>query len=128
METLRWLRLAPLAVVIAAGALGPGRPVSGAGAGPAWDPPPCPAADTGGPPGTGAWYRLDPVLDRSGTLAAQRLTTGIAGRPSRHLDLAPESFASGPVAWSRARGRGRRCGLAAAPAGPGPGLRDGRGR
>ena len=97
METLRWLRLAPLAAVIAAGALGPGRPVSGAGAGPAWDPPPCPATDTGGPPGAGAWYRMDPVLDRSGTLAAQRLTTGIAGRPSRHVDLAPESFASGPA-------------------------------
>ena len=97
METLRWLRLAPLAVVIAAGALGPGRAVSGAGADPAWDPPPCPVEDTGGPPGAGAWYRLDPVLDRAGTLAAQRLTTGIAGQPSRHMDLAPESFASGPV-------------------------------
>ena len=97
METLRWLRLAPLAVVIAAGALGSGRAVSGASAVPAWDPPPCPVEDTGGPPGAGAWYRLDPVLDRTGTLAAQRLTTGIAGQPSRHLDLAPESFASGPV-------------------------------
>ena len=97
MESLRWLRLAPLAVVIAAGALGSGRAVSGAGAGPAWDPPPCPVSDTGGPPGAGAWYRLDPVLDRAGTLAARRLTTGIAGGPSRQLDLAPESFASGPV-------------------------------
>jgi hypothetical protein len=97
MESLRWLRLAPLAVVIAAGALGSGRPVAGAGVEPAWDPPPCPVTDTGGPPGAGAWYRLDPVLDRSGTLAAQRLTTGMAGRPSRHLELAPESFASGPV-------------------------------
>ena len=97
METLRWLRLAPLAAVIAAGALGPGQSVSGAGAGPVWDPPPCPVTDTGGPPGTGTWYRLDPVLDRSGTLAAQRLTAGTAGRPSLHLDLAPESFASGPA-------------------------------
>jgi hypothetical protein len=98
MESLRWLRLAPLAAVIAAGALGPGRPVIGAGAAPEWDPPPCPVTDTGGSPGAGAWYRLDPVLDRTGTLAARRLTTGIAGRPSRQLDLAPESFASGPVA------------------------------
>jgi hypothetical protein len=97
MESLRWLRLAPLAVVIAAGALASGRAVSGAGAGPLWDPPPCSVADTGGPPGPGAWYRLDPVLDRSGTLAARRLTTGIAGQPPRQLDLAPESFASGPV-------------------------------
>jgi hypothetical protein len=97
METQRWLRLAPLAVVIAAGVLGSGRTVSGASAVPAWDPPACPVEDTGGPPGAGAWYRLDPVLDRTGTLVAQRLTTGIAGQPSRHLDLAPESFASGPV-------------------------------
>jgi hypothetical protein len=97
MESLRWLRLAPLAIVIATGALAAGRPVSGAGAGPAWDPPPCPAVDAGGPPGVGAWYRLDPVLDRSGTLAARRLTTGIAGGPPRQLDMAPESFASGPV-------------------------------
>jgi hypothetical protein len=97
METLRWLRLAPLAVVIATGALGMSRPVAGAGVGPAWDPPPCPATDTGGPPGSGTWYRLDPVLDRSGTLTARRLTTGIAGLPQRRLDLAPESFASGPA-------------------------------
>lgn len=97
MESLRWLRLAPLAVVIAAGALASGRAVSGAGTGPLWDPPPCPVADTGGPPDPGAWYRLDPVLDRSGTLAARRLTTGVAGEPPRQLDLAPESFASGPV-------------------------------
>lgn len=97
MESLRWLRLAPLAVVIAAGALGSGRAVSGAGTAPGWDPPPCPLTDTGGPPGAGAWYRLDPALDRAGTLAARRLTTGIAGQPSRQLDLSPESFASGPV-------------------------------
>jgi hypothetical protein len=97
MESLRWLRLAPLAVVLAAGAFGPGRTVSGAGAVPAWDPPPCPLADTGGPPGAGAWYRLDPVLDRSGTLAARRLVTGVAGGSPRRLDLAPESFASGPA-------------------------------
>ena len=29
MESLRWLRLVPLVAVIAAGALGPGRAVSG---------------------------------------------------------------------------------------------------
>ena len=97
METLRWLRIAPLAVVIAAGALGSGRPVAGAGAGRAWDPPPCPATEPGGPPGTGAWYRLDPRLDRSGTLTARRLTAGIAGQAPRYLDMAPESFASGPA-------------------------------
>jgi hypothetical protein len=44
-----------------------------------------------------SWYRLDPVLDRTGTLAGQVLTIGTDGAPSRSLDLAPESFASGPV-------------------------------
>ena len=44
-----------------------------------------------------AWYRLDPVLDEHGSLAGQRLTVGLVGGPARHLDLAPESFVSGPV-------------------------------
>ena len=97
MESLRWLRLAPLAAVIAAGALGPGRPVSGAGAARRGTLPRARWRTRADRPGAGAWYRLDPVLDRTGTLAAQRLTAGIAGQPSRQLDLAPESFASGPV-------------------------------
>ena len=43
-----------------------------------------------------AWYRLDAVLDQSGTLAAQRLTAG-HGSSRWSVDLPPESFASGPV-------------------------------
>jgi hypothetical protein len=99
MESLRWLRLAPLAIAVAAGALGPGRPVAGAAPGSAWDPPPCPSADTGGPPGAAAaaWYRLEPVLDAEGTLVSRRLTLGGGAAPARWLDLAPESFASGPA-------------------------------
>jgi hypothetical protein len=98
MESLRCLRLAPLAVLVAAGALGAGGQVSIAGGTPAWDPPACPGA-AAGPPGPvpAAWYRLDPVLDARGTLVGQRLTTGVAGGPERGLDLAAESFASGPV-------------------------------
>jgi hypothetical protein len=97
MESLRWLRLAPLALAVVTGSVGPGRAVVGATVDPSWDPPPCPAADTGEPPGAGAWYRLDPALDRAGTLAGMRLTVGVAGDGGRRLDLAPESFASGPV-------------------------------
>jgi hypothetical protein len=97
MESLRWLVLSPLVVAIAAGALGPGRQVGALGAEAAWDPPPCTPGGAA-PPDTAAWYRLDPVLDRSGTLAARRLTVGIAGAAAKVADLAPESFASGPVA------------------------------
>ena len=43
------------------------------------------------------WYRLDPVLDRDGALAGQRLTIGLDGeRTARTLDLAREAFAAGP--------------------------------
>ena len=98
MESTRWLRLAPLALAVVAGAIGFGRPVAGAAGDPPWDPPSCPSADTGGPPGGAAWYRLDPALDGHGALASVRLTVGLAGARGRWLALAPESFASGPVA------------------------------
>ncbi len=97
MESMRWLRLAPLALAVVAGAVGIGRPIAGAAGDPAWDPPPCPPDDSGGAPGAAAWYRLDPTLDRQGTLVAMRLTVGLAGAGGRWLALAPESFASGPV-------------------------------
>ena len=43
------------------------------------------------------WYRLDPVLDRDGALAGQRLTIGLDGeRTARTLDLAREAYAAGP--------------------------------
>lgn len=97
MESTRWLRLAPLALAVAAGAVGIGRPMAGAAGDPPWEPPPCPAGEASGPPGTAAWYRLDPALDRQGALASMRLTVGSAGERGRWLALAPESFASGPV-------------------------------
>ena len=43
------------------------------------------------------WYRVDPRLDRSGTLAGQRLSLGTDGaRASHFVDLPAESFAAGP--------------------------------
>ncbi|HEY4751868.1 MAG TPA: hypothetical protein VIH37_01195, partial [Candidatus Limnocylindrales bacterium] len=49
-------------------------------------------AARGGP----AWYRIDPLLDASGTLSGQRLVVG-RGAARWSADLPPESFASGPV-------------------------------
>jgi hypothetical protein len=67
-----------------------------------WIPPSCPtgaftrpAADAGDP-ATAAWYRMDPVLDEAGTLAAQRLVAGGGSARPRSLDLDAESFAAGP--------------------------------
>jgi len=97
MESTRWLKVAPLALAVVAGAVGIGRPMVGAAGDPPWEPPPCPTGEDAGPPGAPAWYRLDPVLDRQGALASVRLTVGTAGAPSRWIALAPESFASGPV-------------------------------
>ncbi len=43
------------------------------------------------------WFRLDPILDRGGALAGQRLAVGLEGDPgARVLDLPAESFAAGP--------------------------------
>lgn len=105
----RWLlRLGP--PLVAVGALGLVASVSAGATGDRpWDPPDCgPGADPattraalsrpGGPEGlTGeAWYRLDPVLDASGTLSGQRLELGLHGRGGRYVELPPESFAAGP--------------------------------
>jgi hypothetical protein len=46
--------------------------------------------------GAPAWYRLDPVLDATGTLSGQHLVVGRGGARWSE-DLPPESFASGPV-------------------------------
>jgi hypothetical protein len=47
------------------------------------------------------WYRLDPVLDGTGTLSGQRLTVGINGaRLDRTLILPSEAFAAGPFGGS----------------------------
>lgn len=104
----RWLlRLGPpLAAVVAIGLIAS---ASAAADDRPWDPPDCgpgagsaeaasglsrPAApeDLAGEP----WFRLDPVLDAGGTLAAQRLEIGLHGGGTRHIALPPESFAAGP--------------------------------
>lgn len=98
MELVRCLAGAgTLAAVALVGALGAARLPVMAAADPPWQPPPCGEAQTGAPAGA-AWYRLDPRLDDDGSLAGQRLTVGLIDGASWHLDLAPESFASGPEA------------------------------
>ncbi len=96
MEIARWPALLPLLVAVAAGSPGTVRITGPIAAEPAWEPPPCPA-EAGVPPGRTTWYRLDPTLDRTGTLAGRTLTIGLEEAAGRSLDLAPESFASGPV-------------------------------
>jgi len=67
---------------------------------PPWEPPPCAPSTPRGSPANGvgvAWYRLDGVLDASGTLAGRRLWLGLAGRVTHHMELPPESFATGPT-------------------------------
>lgn len=47
--------------------------------------------------GEAPWFRLDPVLDATGTLVGQRMVVGrVDGVGERSLALAPESFAAGP--------------------------------
>ncbi|HEV8488773.1 MAG TPA: hypothetical protein VGQ58_03180 [Candidatus Limnocylindrales bacterium] len=103
----RWLlRLGPPLVAVFAASL-----LASASAGAIdrpWDPPECGgnAGSSGAAalphPGNPdrlsgeAWFRLDPVLDASGTLAGQRLEVGRHGAPARHIALPPESFAAGP--------------------------------
>jgi hypothetical protein len=96
-----------LAVVALAGVLGSARIPALAAADPPWQPPSCgEVAAAGGAAGVGgtvakggaaAWYRLDPVLDDRGSLAGERLTLGLLGGSTRHMDLSPESSASGPA-------------------------------
>lgn len=111
MQESRWLRLvAPGLIAIAvAGWLG-------SSAAPAvarpWNPQACaggtapPSAARSSPialtdVGSQAWYRLDPILDRAGALAGQRLSFGLdRERQARFLDLPAESFAAGPFGRS----------------------------
>jgi hypothetical protein len=86
------------AAVAVVAALGGARPPVLAAADPPWDPPPCAESRPAQVPTGTAWYRLDPVLDGRGWLAGQRLTLGLVAGPVRHMDLAAESFASGPQA------------------------------
>ncbi len=93
MVESRWpRRLGPVlaavgAVVVAAATAGdPG----------AWLPPPCAGPPGPGPGGIGAWYRLDPIIT-DGIRTGQRLSVGRGdGDAGTHVDLDPESFASGP--------------------------------
>jgi hypothetical protein len=96
MVESRWFRRAGPAVaalaavvVIASSTLGaPAR---------TWVPEACSGAPRVGSSATGAWYRLDPLLD-AGVRVGQRLAVGRAGdRGARQLDLDAESFAAGPV-------------------------------
>lgn len=100
MEVIRFARaILPLAAVALLGPPGAAGPRAFAAADQPWDPPACREPAVTGPPATGAaWYRLDAVLDSTGTLAGQRLTVGVVGRRARQVALPPESFASGPVA------------------------------
>lgn len=67
---------------------------------PDWDPPDCQGPVRPAVEPIGAWYRIDPVL-ADGARSGQRLTLGRAGGGSpQHLQLAAESFASGPQGGS----------------------------
>ena len=120
MGRMRWSRLVPpvLAAVAFAIAAASGPTAAGA-ADPPWVAPPCDGsasarvaseratgASAGGSVGRVAgrlatpgvpWFRVDPVLDRRGTLTARRVAAGDAAAGSRQrFDLAPESFVAGP--------------------------------
>ena len=99
MEVLRFARaLAPLAAVVLLGPPGVARPAVSGATDPPWEPPGCRGGVIAQPAAAdAAWYRLDAVLDATGTLSGQRLTVGIVGGPARRIDLPPEAFASGPV-------------------------------
>src|SRR4051794_19960995 len=98
MEPWRWIRGAvPIGMMALVGAWGLTRPPLLAAADPVWQPPPCTDAAPPGVPSAAraavpsaaraaapaaaraaapAWYRLDGVLDASGTLSGQRLRLG----------------------------------------------------
>ncbi len=100
MELVRCVRFAPLVALVAVGISGVTGPAAMVAGDPPWDPPPCPAKAVVTPAvdtATGAWFRIDPMLDGGGTLASQRLEVGTAAGAARWLQLPPESFASGPV-------------------------------
>ena len=94
MVESRWPRrigpvLATVGAVVVAAATTTGDPG-------AWLPPPCVGPPGPGPGGIGTWYRLDPVIT-DGIRTGQRLSVGRGdGDAAAHVDLDPESFASGP--------------------------------
>jgi hypothetical protein len=98
MEHSRWGRLMPPALALVASlAAAVSVPGPAGAADPPWSPPVC-AASPDHPIGR-AWFRLDAVLDRHGSLVGRRLSVGDAVAASRRrVDLARESFATGPFA------------------------------
>ena len=64
---------------------------------PGWLPPGCPGAPVIGGAKPGTWFRLDPIV-ANGTYLGQHLSIGDGSNSVvRRLDLAAESFASGPL-------------------------------
>lgn len=99
MEPVRWIRgLLPLTAVVLVGVGAVSRPPVLGAIEPPWKPPPCPPG-AGAPvaEASAAWYRLDGLVDTAGTLAGQSLVVGVVGGRTRAIELAPESFAAGPV-------------------------------
>ena len=93
MET-RWFRrlgpgVAALGAVVAIASTTAGAPP------PTWRPPACPGSPVVTADAVGTWYRLDPTLV-DGTFVGQRLSVGAGSAPTRQLDLAAESFTTGP--------------------------------
>ena len=132
MGRMYWSRLTPPVLAAVAFAIAAATAPSRAGAAdPPWDAPACdgtaPArvaaerasgAIAGGTVGRVAgrlaipgvpWFRVDPVLDRRGTLIARRVASGDAAAGSRRrFDMAPESFVAGPFGRVLLVGFGRR--------------------
>ncbi|MEO5966112.1 MAG: hypothetical protein ABIR11_11655 [Candidatus Limnocylindrales bacterium] len=100
MEPMRWIRgVVPIAALALMGAGVMPRPLAILAADPPGPLPPCPAS---GPPGKGigdgiGWYRLEAILDGTGSLTGQRLAFGVIGGVGWATDLPAESFATGPV-------------------------------
>ena len=111
MQESRWLRLVAPGLIAITVAAWLGSSAAPAVARP-WNPQTCaagaapPSAARSSPialadVGSQAWYRLDPLLDRAGALAGQRLSFGLdRERQARFLDLPAESFAAGPFGRS----------------------------
>ena len=97
MET-RWFRrlgpgVAALAAVAAIASTTAGAPPS------SWRPPGCAGPPVPRADAIGTWFRLDPTLV-DGTYVGQRLSVGAGSISPRGLDLAAESFATGPSGGS----------------------------
>ncbi len=103
MELYRCLRVFPVVALATAGLIAvAGRPSPMDAGGAAWSPPDCatrPPEPTlvvrgSGLAGGAAWFRLEPVLDGTGTLAGQRLVVGSGGGVARWIALHAEASAS----------------------------------